>query len=911
MRISLNWIRDFVPFELANKKALENVVVGFVKKMGKHSNADSLHVAQVDIGGETVQIVCGGTNLKANVYVPVAKVGAVLPGDFCIKEAKIRGEESHGMICAKEELGLGENKPREIWILDGKNLKPGTPLAELLPQGSLSPDELANLLTAHTAEVESAFPLDRGFGKIVTGKLLEFELIEGSKKLHKGIFDIGWKKVQVIFGSVFELHLNEIVPIALVGARLPGGEIRNQEIMGVKSEGMVCSNEELGFKLNEEGMLRFPKNTPLGKPIGEVLQMNDWVIEIDNKSLTHRADLWGHYGIAREFAAIFRKKLKPLTPLLTYKKDSPKNKLKIDISCPELCKRFSGAVMTGIKIEESPDWLKARLLAAGMNPHNNIVDITNFVMLELGQPMHAYDRKVVGSDYLHVRLAKKGEELITLDETEQKLHPEDIIVCNKKGEALGVAGIKGGLKSGISNDTTEIILEAAHWDPIAVRKSSMRQQLRTDASQRFEKGLDPSMTEIAVQRAIHLIQQLCPSAKLVAPLTSTGTWKPKKVSIKLDVDRVVSKIGVPISTKEMSALLEALDFSVTGTGKALNIEIPLHRQGEVSLEEDLVEEVARLYGYNKIPSILPSLPIRLPMENEERMREHKARHILAKSLGFDEVIHYSFYSRDRFEKCNLDEDGHYKVLNYLSEDQTHMRMKMIPNILAGIALNGRERAKMKIFELGRTYKDVGHFMPLEQKVLLAAVAQNEEAFYEAKGALEAFLKEYGIVSYELKPSQEPAPYVHPKKSMDVWIDGEKAGTLFAVHPAVLKNFDIAQSVAAFALSFARLQKPVLRTFEALPKYPEVKMDISVLVQEKMEVAEIEKTIRRADKASLLTTLELFDVYRGKNIPENHKSLSFRLALRREDRTLTDDEAGALQQAIFLALQAVGGKIRGL
>lgn len=915
MKISLNWIRDFIDLKIIDKKSLEHVVVGHVDDLWKHPNADTLNVAKVNVGEDLVQIVCGGINLKKNAYVPVALPGAVLPGNFEIRESKIRGEESKGMICAMEELGLGENKPREIWLLDGgKQWTPGEPLLKALKIDGHSPQEIGIAFTHHTAEVEGVEPEGPYLNHVVTGKLLEYSKIEGSDKLHKGLFDIGWKKITVIFGSVYKIQEDEILPIALPGAKLPGGDIKVTEMLGVKSEGMVCGDSEMGIQNSLEGITRFPKDTPLGKPVAEVLCMNGNIMEVDNKSLTHRPDLWGHYGIARELAAIYGKKLAPLDSFIKIPAPKGKSTVHIDIQDDTLCPRFSAALMSGIKIEESPAWMKARLQAAGMNPHNNIVDITNYVMLELGQPMHAYDRSVLGSDILRARFAKKGEKLLTLEGTEHPLTPEDPVITDGKDQPVGIAGIKGGMKSGISNSTTEIVLECATFDPIVIRKASVRHALRTDASQRFEKSLDPTLTELALKRAIHLILELCPGAKLEGPVETVGTWKPKKVVIKISPESICSKIGVPIPTPKIISLLKSLEFGVEKTGKLLTVTVPSHRASrDVLIPEDLVEEVARLYGYNNLPALFPEKPLELPRENVERSLKHAARSILSRGLGFTEVVNYSFYGKDRLEKCGLDEKDHLKVLNYLSLDQTHMRTTLAPNLLANVASNARERASIKIFELGHTYKEVGDYMPLEEKRLTAVVAHDGEAFYSAKGALEAFLKAFQVTQYELKPSSTVLPYAHPKKSLDLVVKGKTVGVVFTVHPAVRSAFDIAQDVAMFSVQFSHLieQGRELNRFSPLPKFPAVPFDISVLVDRKKTVAEVETAIRSVDSNGWIEAVELFDIYEGKNIPEGQKSLSFNVTLRHPEHTLSDAEFKTLYSSVCNALSAAGGTIRGL
>ncbi len=814
MNISLNWLRDFVDLPEVDGKTLgaritahtaevegvideaklyEKMVIGRVLAIRKHSSADRLNLVQTDIGGKTVQLVCGGQNLFEGMLVAVALPGARVrwhgEGELAeLSEAKIRGESSFGMICAGEEIGLpADNTP-------------------------------ASMSEANAKQKE---------------------------------------------------------------------EVRIHDLSELKAKP--------------------------GTPLAEALCRNDIILEIDNKSLTHRPDLWGHYGIAREVAAIFGKPLKKLDTFIKIPPSKGTEKISIKIENDKLCPRFSAAIVTGIKIEESPQWMKARLQAAGMNPHNNIVDITNYVMLELGQPMHAYDRSIVGDNGFLIRHAKKGEKLITLDGSEQKLSEEDPLVCNAAGEPLGLAGLKGGLKSGISDATREIILEAANFNAIVVRKSSMRHALRTDASQRFEKILDPALTEVALKRAIHLILKLCPHASVASALTTAGTWKPSKSQLTISPENICRKIGVKIPTKKISSILKSLEFGVAVSGKNLKIAVPSHRAtGDVDIEEDIVEEVARLYGYDNIPALRPQQPMKLPLENEERFHKHLTRSIFALGLGFTEVVNYSFTNKDRFERCGIPEEGHLKILNYLSEDQTHLRTTLVPNLLNTVAGNHREFPSIRIFELGRTYKEIGEFMPLEEKHLAAVVAEDGESFYNAKGALETFLKNFRAGPYQLKASAKPLPYAHPKKSMDILFRGKAIGQIFTVHPAVLKSFDVPLSTSLFELNFSELVKQgrEISRFKTLAKFPSMFFDVSVLVDKTITVENVEKCILSANSGNLIQSVVLFDIYEGQGIPEDKKSLSFSIEIRHEDRTLTDQELQAVQEGIFLALEQFGGRIRG-
>lgn len=918
MKISLKWIKQFVDLNIVDKKALEKVVVGFVESLKKHPGADALKIAQVNIGDKTVQIVCGGTNLKEKAYVPVALPGAILPGNFVIQTSKIRGEESNGMICAQEELKLGTNPPREIWLLDSsKKWKAGTPLAEALNlQKAYSPDELKTLLTHHTAEIEEIEYQDVHLHKVVTGKLLEFEKIQGSDKLHRGTFDIGWKKVQIVFGMVHKVNIGEILPVALAGAKLPGGEIKNTEFLGTKSEGMVCGDDELG--ISEKHLTRFATNTPLGKPVAEILGLDDVILVIDNKSLTHRPDLWGHYGIAREIAAITGKKLKPFNVQTVETKSGPQ--VKVETKDPIIMRRFLTRIISGIKIEPSPRWMQNRLQMLGMRPVNNIVDITNYVMLELGYPLHAFDRRTVANDHFVIRFAKPNEQLTTLDHKIRKLSAEDILVTNGE-KALGLAGTMGGLNSEITDDTTEIIMEVGNWNSSLIRKMSQRHSLRTDAATRFEKSLDPEVAFITFHRACQLVLELCKKSRCIGPVTDYYPKKAKPISVLLNVASTQNKIGTPISETEMISHLKALQFDVTKAKKGfLEVMVPTFRATkDISIPDDLVEEIARMHGYDKIEAKLPELPTKLPRENIERKLKHEARDILSLGLGFDEVYNYSFYSVKDIQKALLPLEPHIKVLNRLSEDQTHLRISLLPNLLKNIGQNLKFYDHLKLYEIGRTYIDLQEYFPIEEKKIIAAVVESKkgknEVFYEAKGALEEFLKQFRAAGIEMRKGTSFRPYAHPNKYATYHLkkNDEEIAAVFELHPLVAKNHELQNvEIGLFEVNFTKLVASDRKTikYRLLPKFPGITFDVSVMMDRKMEVGKIQQAIGRVNR-SLIREVKLFDLYEGPNIGEGKKSLAFKITLRSDDRTLTDEEMKKTQQTIFAELQKLGGEIRGL
>ena len=804
MHVSLNWLKDFVdiknidPKNLATQLTLktaevdsvinesdqfENIVVGFVETLNPHPNAEKLRVAKVSIGKETLQIVCGGENLKEGMYVAVAKIGAKVrwhgEGEPVVMErVKIRGEESFGMICAGNEIGMEDPSAGPRDILDLSPLKPriGTPLAELL-----------------------------------------------------------------------------------------------------------------------------------GK--------NDTILEFDNKALTHRPDLWGHYGIAREISVLTNSKLKPYSPKVVFPKTG--EKAKVEIKDFELCKRFCALVINNIKVEESHDWMKKRLKASGHGIHNNIVDVTNYVMAELGQPMHAFDKTLIKTGII-IRRASKGEKITSLDRKERILTEEMCVVADHE-KAVGVAGIIGGENSEINSNTTSIILEAATWNPSILRRTSVKLGVRTEAVKRFEKSLDPNWGELAIKKAAELILKICPGAKIAGPMTDVKKTNldKKPITITLDTNRAHLKIGTDISSSEMKKILEKLEFKVTAQGKSnFKVTVPSFRATkDITNEDDLIEEIARIYGYENIPTMLPALPTKLPIENAERFKKHRARELFSYALGFDEVYNYSFYGERELKNCNLHNKGHIKLLNYLSEDQTHLRTTLIPNLLKNLQLNAKYFDAVKLYEIGRTYKEIGQFMPLEEKKIGGAIlvkGKSDQPFYEAKGAVETFFKKFNIDT-KIAKNITDIPYIHPVKSIAFLAgSGETLAHVFVVHPEVIKNHDLDKySIAMFEINFSASQKFEKQKpqYKHLPKFPSIDIDISVLIDKNIEVETIKNAILEADK-SFITRVELFDIYEGQNIEKDKKAIAYKITLQSENRTLTDLDMTQIQQKIFSNLEKLGGQIRG-
>jgi phenylalanyl-tRNA synthetase beta chain len=461
-----------------------------------------------------------------------------------------------------------------------------------------------------------------------------------------------------------------------------------------------------------------------------------------------------------------------------------------------------------------------------------------------------------------------------------------------------------------------IFIESANFNAQNIRTTSTKLGLRTDAVQRFEKALDPVLAETAIKRTCELILQLCPDAEIAGPINDANNGLPKEQTVKLDTEMVSSKIGVEISPEECKKILESLQFKVSGKGKVLNVTVPTWRATkDIDIEDDLVEEIVRMYGYENVPETMPALPITPPMPNIERLLKHKARKMLALNYGMSEVYNYSFYGKDELSKCLMPEDKHVLLDNFLSSDQTHLRVALMPNLIKNVADNLRYFDSFRLFEVGRTYVEEGDYFPVEEKWIGGMVVLPKKAkveiFYEAKAVVEGFLKDFLGQEAEFVAAIEPPPFVHPSRTAKILINGEPVGGVGEIHPQVLRNWDIDAKVAGFEINFTKLAaiENDFVKYKPLPKFPGLDIDVSVVLPRDRKVAEIQKAINEADP-KLIENIKLFDIYQGENIEDDKKALAFRVLLQAEDRTLTDEEMSKVQKKIFGNLEKLGGVIRG-
>ncbi len=798
------------------------------------------------------------------------------------------------------------------WLKDFVNIKK-----------DLNPKDLGNLLTLKTAEVETVIEESRNFDNMVVGQVVSLEKHPDADKLKIAKTSVGKETLQIVCGGQ-NLKEDMYVAVAKLGAKVKWHgegdlvEMKKVKIRGVESSGMICAGEEIGIEdpdAGEHDILDLSAIKPKpGTPLAEFFKKDDVILEFDNKSLTHRPDLWGHHGIAREVAVITNSKFKELEPEV--KIPTKGESVKVDVEDTKLCPRYCGLIIDNIKVQGSPHWIQKRLLATGHGIHNNIVDVTNYVMTELGQPMHAFDKNYIKKGVV-VRKAKKDEKITSLDGKENKLN-ENILVIADHEKPVAIAGIIGGEDSGINEKTTSIILESANFNAANVRRTSTKLGIRTDSVQRFEKSLDPNLAELAIKRAAEIILKICPEAKIAGPITDIENFDKKAIKVKLDTEKTASKIGVSINQKEIIKILEKLHFGIKiKDEKTIEVTIPSFRATkDIDIEDDLIEEIARIYGYENIAPILPSLPTKLPEENTERFKKHKLRELLSLGHGFTEVYNYSFYGQKELKNCLMTEEDHIKLLNYLSEDQTHMRTSLVPNLLKNIHENFKFYNSFKIYEIGKTYKEIGQYFPLEEKNVVGSIATKEktdDVFYEAKKVVETIFQKFNIKAPKPSKGIKNAPYAHPAKSIS-YIDhnGQTVAKIFSLHPAVAKNHEVEKtSVAIFSINFTEILKLSQKDkkYKKIAKFPSIEIDISVVIDAKKEIAAIENEIIKAEQ-NLIKNVNLFDLYQGEHIDPGKKAIAFKITLQAADRTLTDQEMAEVQNKIFKNLENIGGTIRG-
>ena len=786
-------------------------------------------------------------------------------------------------------------------------------LNEFIDISDLSAQEVADILTDAGIEVDSVRYAGENLEKVVTGKIIEISKHPNADRLKICQVDVGETVLQIVTGAdnVFE---GAVVPVALHGAKLPiGVRIKKSKLRGAVSNGMLCSEEELGLTESASGIMILPDDTPIGRDIKEVLNLDDWIIEYE--ITTNRPDALSVLGIARELRAVLGRQI--TLPETSYKEGDfeAQEEVSLKVLDGAACPRYEGFVVKGIENRESPLWLKVRLYLVGLRPINAVVDVTNYVMYELGQPLHAFDLGKLAGREVVVRRARKGERIRTLDGVERELSEEDLVIADSE-RPVAIAGIIGGEESGTDFSTEELFLESAHFEPMTVRRTSKRLGISTDASYRFERGADIESCEFAGKRALHLIQ------KLTGGEVAKGkvSFYPKPYTPKVIVfnpERATKLLGVNIPSRKAYDILTGLGFTVKKEREYVVVKVPSWRKYDVGREIDLIEEVVRIFGMKNVDSSYPLMHSEVK-KNFEPFRLERVKELLS-DMGLTEAINYSFIGESLYSKFNLQTGSLVKIKNPLSEEWVYMRNFIFPSLVQNAVNNINKNEKdVFLFEAAKVFEPTEGELPKEilklgivmtGEVPEGLFSKREVDFYDLKGVIEevlSFLRLKGEFERE-----EEKEYLHPGQSARVKVKGETVGFLGKLHPDVLERFDVKQDIYVAEVELGKLlemAKEERIEFKQIPKFPPVMRDIAVIVDEDVPVAQIEGVIERA--AKYLYKVELFDVYKGKGVPEGKKSVAFSLTFRAPDRTLSDEEVNRVLDAIIEELEKVGAKLRG-
>ncbi|MCT4613067.1 MAG: phenylalanine--tRNA ligase subunit beta [Clostridia bacterium] len=782
----------------------------------------------------------------------------------------------------------------------------------------IEPKELADKMTLSGSAVETIDEKGKDVENVVVGKVVEIKKHPNADKLVVCQVNVGKEEnIQICTGAT-NLVEGDYVPVALHGAKLPGGLIiKKGELRGLESNGMMCSIEELGFTREEypdaveDGIYVFNKKYDLGEDVKPIFGLDEVILEFELTS--NRGDCNSIVGIAREVAAVLGKELKMPEADVNETAEIAEDYLKINNKATDKCSRYSARIIQDVKIGESPDWIKKALLSIGINPKNNVVDITNLMAFELGQPMHAFDLDKVEDHEIIIRNAENGEVITTLDEEVRELDDSMLVIADKN-KALAIAGIMGGNSTKIDDNTKTVLLEVANFDATNIRVSSKKLGLRTDASAHYEKGIDPNLASFAADRAAMLIEMYA-SGKVAKGLVDSYDVVRKPVKMVYAPNRICKLLGIEISEDTMIEIFEKLGFIVNARDQI--VEIPTHRD-DISIQEDLAEEIIRIYGFDKLKETLPSGNVTMGIKTaEQKVQDEIVNKVLG--YGYSEVRTYSFESPKSFEKLNMVETNDLRkvieVTNPLGEDYSLMRRQLANGMLTVLSKNYNQRNKnVRMFEVAKVYNPVCEDvkcseLPNEDKHLSIG-AYGDMDYYDLKGTIETLLEGLNIkYDFEAKTSID---YMHPGRTAAIISRNQEIGHIGEVHPLVLDNYDIKEKVYYAELNLDKLIDFKVKKFKLkpLPKYPAMNRDLAFLVKDEILVGDIEKIIRR-NNPGFMEEYSLFDIYKGEQIEEGKKSVAYNFVFRSADRTLTDEEVNKAMDKIITELKAnVNAEMRG-
>ncbi|MBQ3107890.1 MAG: phenylalanine--tRNA ligase subunit beta [Firmicutes bacterium] len=782
----------------------------------------------------------------------------------------------------------------------------------------VSTQEFCDAMIMSGSNLETVDKYGEEIENVVVGKILSVEKHQDSDHLVICMVDVGQEEpLQIVTGAP-NVFAGALVPTVLVGGKLPGGiKIKKGKLRGVESFGMFCSHSELGYPdkivpvKHKDGVWILPEDSVPGADVVEAFQLKGETVDFE--ITPNRPDCLSMLGMAREAAATFGEKLVyPMTQCKEEGEGTASDYISVEIKKPELCRRYVARVVTDVKIEESPWWMQKRLMYAGVRPINNIVDITNYVMLEYGQPLHAFDIRQVKGNKILVDTAAEGETFTTLDGTERKL-PADALLIKDAERGVALAGIMGGLNSEIEEDTVTVLVESANFTGSGIRSTSKKLGLRTEASARFEKGIDPNLTADAADRVCYLIE-LLGAGKVVKGSVDCYPTPVKAEPIEVRPARVNAVLGIELSAEEMTRIFESLEMKVEAKGENLLVTAPTVRM-DMEKEVDFIEEVARIYGYNNLPTTLPEMNCQAVKSRKQELRDLAKEALVG--MGADEVQTYSFVSPKGLDLIRVPEDAKerklIKLLNPLGEDTSIMRTTLLPNMLEVLGRNAsRNNASITAFEIGNTFLNIpcGDNFHTESDALVLGAYGGKMDFFLLKGMVEELLTKLGVPARTYQAESANQAF-HPGRCARILVGEQKIGILGEIHPEVADAYGISAKAYCCELKFEDLVGLANTeiVYKPLPKYPASSRDIALLLDESVEAAKVEAIIRGA-AGSLLESVALFDVYRGKQVPEGKKSAAFTMAYRAADHTLTEEEVVKAHTKVLKALEAeLGAALR--
>ncbi|RDY25598.1 phenylalanine--tRNA ligase subunit beta [Romboutsia weinsteinii] len=766
--------------------------------------------------------------------------------------------------------------------------------------------EFADKMTMTGTKVEKVDFYGEEIENVVVGKILEITGHPNADKLIVTKVDVGTEVIQIVTGAK-NVSVGDYIPVARIGAKLPGGiKIKKGKLRGELSEGMMCSGDELGiesqyvaeYKRDGIYILDHEETFELGKDVKEVLGINDALIEFELTS--NRPDCRSMVGIAREAAVTIGQKLK--YPEITVKEDGEEINFDIKIENEDLCRRYAARMIKDVKIGPSPYWMQRKLIEAGVRPISNIVDITNYVMLELGQPLHAFDLNDVSTGKIVVKNAQEGEKFTTLDDVERTLNKDMLVITNGE-KAVALAGVMGGLNSEIKENTTCVLLESANFKSENIRATSKKLGLRTEASARYEKGIDPNLVEDAVNRAAQLIEMLG-AGTVLKGIVDEYPSKPETKKLVVNPQRINRLLGIDVPMDQFVGILESLEFKcdLQGSDK-LEIEIPSFRL-DMEQDADVFEEIARIYGFENIPSaqLEGNATAGVKTPKQKFMDNIKNTGV---AIGLNEILTYSFVSPKGVDKIKLPENDPkrecVKLLNPLGEETSVMRTTMMPSMLEVLSTNISHKVdKVAAFECGHTFTPQAG-LPVETNHLCVGMYGKEVDFFALKGSLETILDSVGFKEYEIVPETNNSTF-HPGRCAKIVYNDMYIGIFGELHPDVIENYGLGQRTYLSELDLDLIFDNSNRTiiYNPLPKYPSTSRDIALIVKDEVFVKQIEDIIK-ANGAGLVEGYKLFDVYKGSQIEDGHKSIAYSITYRSKDKTLTDEDVAKVHDKILSEL----------